>query len=837
MATVIDELVTIFRFRTDRAGLDSMTRGVANARQSINRMSMGMGIAGTAGSLAVAGIALQGQQMGQQFSRIAASVGKDLGEIETEYKRFTWELSKQTGVNTDVIADSITKTISGGVSDPRLVRGLVDKAIRAHATQATEASTLISAGTTLQAIVGASDPSRFLDQILMAAQKGEGDPLEYSTTIKQIAATLISGYGFSPEEVLGQLSTIAQVSPSVSQGGIMMRDFWMNVMNYATARAGIMTAGDARQLISEGRWTEVFGAVRDYIVDEMGNVDMDRLRDAMPDVQGQGFFFSLAGIENPNAPRDPNAPSVDLSTAVDLIAQQENAAGTIQRAWSDAADQMHIKFGQMTTAVQQLNTVLLEAMAPTLTWIIEKFSALADAFQAAPAWIRNVVAGGLLFTASLVGVAAMLQVLSFAMGTWVTLLRVAAFAKTHLTAQVIAFRLALLQEDIARMIVNARMVTSNILLRASNVIGVRRLALTRAQLTQQRALNIAQARSNLLELAGNRVRQMGIFARVAQIALMVAQKVVTWLLFAAQMALNVAMWLNPIGLIVAGIVAAIAVIVLAIRYWGAIRDVMLAVWEVIRNALLPIWRALVDGWNQSLGPALRELWTALRGLFGAGQETGGSMEGLKTALEILFAPGIAMAKLFGITLKLAFDVLGGGIRILTRLLTGDFAGAWRSIKELVLNVALAIVKAWNAIPILPDIDTTALEQTLSSLQNKDAAIRRSELAAVPGAASGGIVRPPGGLVQVGEGGEAEAIIPLSQLSTMLAGTMRHLPVGEVPPSLLAGAGTTVNVNLTVPEIVVNAPGGDGDEIAQAISDALAAQFRDAVAAMDSPILR
>lgn len=63
----------------------------------------------------------------------------------------------------------------------------------------------------------------------------------------------------------------------------------------------------------------------------------------------------------------------------------------------------------------------------------------------------------------------------------------------------------------------------------------------------------------------------------------------TWAWQAAQWALNTAMWANPVGLIIAGIVAAIAVIVLAIVFWKQWTRAVVAAFKAVGKFFVWLW--------------------------------------------------------------------------------------------------------------------------------------------------------------------------------------------------------------------------------------------------------
>ena len=95
----------------------------------------------------------------------------------------------------------------------------------------------------------------------------------------------------------------------------------------------------------------------------------------------------------------------------------------------------------------------------------------------------------------------------------------------------------------------------------------------------------------------------------------------------AQWALNAAMSANPIGLIIAGIVALVAAVALIYRYWGPLSDFFAGLWDGIKSAFATGWEFVTSGlsaaWDSIKGvltfsplSLLQPLWSPLAGFFG-----------------------------------------------------------------------------------------------------------------------------------------------------------------------------------------------------------------------------
>lgn len=104
----------------------------------------------------------------------------------------------------------------------------------------------------------------------------------------------------------------------------------------------------------------------------------------------------------------------------------------------------------------------------------------------------------------------------------------------------------------------------------------------------------------------------GIIAyEVATKALAVAQKVYA----AVQAVVNAVMTANPIGLVVAGIVALVAIILVCIKHWDEIKAAAVAAWEVIKAT----WEKVSNWFKTSvidpIANFFRNLWTSITNIF------------------------------------------------------------------------------------------------------------------------------------------------------------------------------------------------------------------------------
>lgn len=243
-------------------------------------------------------------------------------------------------------------------------------------------------------------------------------------------------------------------------------------------------------------------------------------------------------------------------------------------------------------------------------------------------------------------------------------------------------------------------------------------------------------------------------ARAAQLAFAAASKVMA----AAQWALNAAMAANPIGLVIAAIAALIAIGVLLYRNWDTIREKVLALWGSFSEkfpAIAEIARTYIGQvitiWD-NVKKAFSSIIDFVKNVFAG--EWGAAWESIKDAF------GNAFGALVGLV-KLPFNTIISMVNTVT--------GA--------INSALSKVKVPDWVPVLG---------------GKSIDFRIPQ---IPQLAAGGIATRST-IANIGEGGEPEAVLPLSKLSSMLGG---------------ATGGGSISVSFSP---TINVSGGSGDVYAE-----------------------
>ena len=242
-------------------------------------------------------------------------------------------------------------------------------------------------------------------------------------------------------------------------------------------------------------------------------------------------------------------------------------------------------------------------------------------------------------------------------------------------------------------------------------------------------------------------------ARAAQIAFAAAAKVMA----AAQWLLNAALSANPIALVVLAIGALIAIGVLLYKNWDTVREKVLALWASFSEK----FPAIAELVRNYIGQVI-EIWEKVK----------------KTFSSI--------------------------IDFVKNVFAGDWKAAWESIKDAFGNAFGALVGLvklpFNTIISMVNTVTSSINKALSKVKVPDwvpvlgGKSIDFRIPKIPQLAEGGIATRST-IANIGEGGEPEAVLPLSKLSSMLGGA--------------SGGNITVSFSP-----IINVSGGSGDVYAE-----------------------
>ena len=223
-------------------------------------------------------------------------------------------------------------------------------------------------------------------------------------------------------------------------------------------------------------------------------------------------------------------------------------------------------------------------------------------------------------------------------------------------------------------------------------------------------------------------------------------------------AIGVAAMTNPMILIIAAIVAAVALAVyLIIKYWDKIK----AAWQVCVDAFV----AGLAGWADAFSSAwewIKAGWNAL-------------VAWLSSAWD-------SFSSWFGDVWNSLVETLGG----IWDAITGAARAAWEGIKGIVSGVIDWIASKLEWVSEKIDAVKNLGSNIVNGAKNIGSSVV-SGIANFVGLASGGIATGPT-LALIGEGGESEAVVPLSKLESMIGGGGDGGVVVNFAPSITVSGG-------------------------------------------------
>ena len=175
-----------------------------------------------------------------------------------------------------------------------------------------------------------------------------------------------------------------------------------------------------------------------------------------------------------------------------------------------------------------------------------------------------------------------------------------------------------------------------------------------------------------------RVRTMA--ATVAMVAMSAASRAMAVgaaIMTGAQWALNAAMMANPVGLVIAGILALIAVVALVIAYWEPLAAFFGRLWDGIKTAFSVAWDVIKTLLSFTPLGLLRPAWEPLKAFF----------SGIWASISMVFSAAWNFIKAL-----MNFAFVWTVIQVWEPLL-GFFSGLWERIKAV-------FVAAWDVIKTL-----------------------------------------------------------------------------------------------------------------------------------------
>ncbi|WP_327162866.1 hypothetical protein [Streptomyces zaomyceticus] len=258
------------------------------------------------------------------------------------------------------------------------------------------------------------------------------------------------------------------------------------------------------------------------------------------------------------------------------------------------------------------------------------------------------------------------------------------------------------------------------------------------------------------------------------------------LMAAAIWIVNIAMMANPVGLIIAGIVALIAIVVVLVMKWDEVQKALVAYWEQIKADAIRVWDAIAAfftaAWDKTVEDVLR-VWTWITGfLTAAWDKTKADAVRVWTWITGFLTAAWDKTKADAVRVWSAitgwisdqWNSLVSFIRIAVDQIGGFFGGMWDGITtglKTALNAAI-----WMINQAIEGINV------LISGANMVPGVNIPFIPYIPFLAEGGITTGPT-LAMIGEGSEQEAVLPLSKLEALISAptTMAAPSTSKVQP--------------------------------------------------------
>lgn len=263
-------------------------------------------------------------------------------------------------------------------------------------------------------------------------------------------------------------------------------------------------------------------------------------------------------------------------------------------------------------------------------------------------------------------------------------------------------------------------------------------------------------------------------AKVAMIANTIATKASA----AAQWLLNTSMYGCPIVWIIAGLAALVAAGILLWKNWDVVKAKCIQLWAMFSEKF-PNLAAIAKGAFNLVVAGAKWLWAGLKMYFSAvmtylkvlWEFWKGAFQGIWNALKVWFN---GVKTIFMNVLTIFENIIG----FVKNVFTGNWKAAWQNVKNIfgaVWSSLVTVVKTpINAVIALVNGAISGINNALRKVKIPDWVPGFGgkgfsfSIPKIPQLAQGGIATAPT-MAMIGEGGESEAILPLSKLDGMLSG--------------------------------------------------------------------
>ena len=247
-------------------------------------------------------------------------------------------------------------------------------------------------------------------------------------------------------------------------------------------------------------------------------------------------------------------------------------------------------------------------------------------------------------------------------------------------------------------------------------------------------------------------------------------------------AINAAMALNPVVLIVGAIGALVAALAVAIANWDYFKAAVLDAWNSFAAAVSGAWNtavALVSSIGSSISQVFQEMWANLT-------------QAASSAWDAIIALASAKGAELLASITEAFTSVVQTIQNLWDGVKAFFSDLWGSIASGFTSMVNGIISGINRIVAgLNSLCSFKVPDWVPGIGGKGF---QAKIPEVPKMATGGVVTDPT-LALLGEGASPEAVVPLDRLSSFLgssSGGVGGITISFSPVINLSGGSTAAD---------------------------------------------
>lgn len=689
-------------------------------------------VAGIAGAAIAGGLALgikSAADFEQRLSAINAVSGATPKQMDAVRAK-ALQLGKDTAFSAGESAQAMEELIKSGISIPDVMNGAADATVALAAAGEVDLPTAatIASNAMNQFDISAQKMPHVADQIAGAANASAIDVHDFGESMKQ-AGAVANLAGVSFEDTTTAIALMGNAGIKGSDAGTALK----------TMLSRLQPTTKKQQNTMEDLGLINFDAAKGMQVLRENGIKPLGKDSATVEKQLHGLAARLSGskVGSETAEKKFN----DLALSTDVLSNSFYDAQGNTKSLKDISGQLAKATEGMTKKQKQaaLQT-LFGSDAIRAAAILTKEGA--KGFDGMAKSIAKVKAADVAkkrldnFKGSMEQLKGSLETAGITMGTiLLPAMRKIVDAITSMLNKFLA-----LSPGMQKAIVIAAALTSGLLLGFAAFVKVTQgiKAMQEGMLALKTALVGAAAAENTTTLAAIRGKIASIAAGAAEKAKAVALGIVKVALLAsaaAQWALNAAMTANPIGIIIALIVALVAVFILLWKKNDGFRKAVIAAWNAIKNAAVATWNAIKDAivtaWNKvhewlktaidAVVNFVKDHWQLLVGIF-LGPIA------LVVALIIKHWDKIksftkAVFSAIGKFLKKIWEGIKKAIQGEIERLKSGFENTWNGIKNVVTKVAGAIKdflgKVWGKIK---DIAGNVWDNIKENIGNKISAV-------------------------------------------------------------------------------------------------------------------